>query len=284
MEITSYLLGKKSSGGGSNLQQKSVTITTNTTQSITADTGYDGLSSVSVTTNVPGGSSYNWSAIGYNSEPDFISDSYNDAKDIYDNWDSSITDYSNKYENDCTLMIFPLVDTSSATTWNYMFSGCSALQEVPQLNFNNFLDMQNTFLNCYSLKKVGNIINTRTGGTLSMKNCFSGCRSLETAPVVQASRKINFEKLFYGCSSLKNVPQFTLDASQGISSMQNAFVGCSSLTNESLNNIMGTIKSVTYYSGTKTLKYIGLTSEQATICTSLSNWTSLSSDGWTTGY
>lgn len=40
-------------GGEANLQSKSITITSNGTQNITADEGYDGLSDVSVTTNVP---------------------------------------------------------------------------------------------------------------------------------------------------------------------------------------------------------------------------------------
>ncbi len=53
MDITSYLLGKKKGGGGtSTLQEKSVTVTVNTTQNITADSGYDGLSKVILTTNV----------------------------------------------------------------------------------------------------------------------------------------------------------------------------------------------------------------------------------------
>ena len=52
MDITSYLLGKESGGGGT-LQEKSVTITENGTAHVTADTGYDGLSEVVATVNVP---------------------------------------------------------------------------------------------------------------------------------------------------------------------------------------------------------------------------------------
>lgn len=54
MDLFSYLLGKKDGGGGGTgtLQEKSVTVTTNTTQNITADSGYDGLSKVVLTTDV----------------------------------------------------------------------------------------------------------------------------------------------------------------------------------------------------------------------------------------
>ena len=54
MDMPSYLLGKKAGGGGgsASLQNKSVTVTTNGIQDITADIEYDGLKRVTLTTNV----------------------------------------------------------------------------------------------------------------------------------------------------------------------------------------------------------------------------------------
>ena len=42
--------------------------------------------------------------------------------------------------------------------------------------------------------------------------------------------------------------------------------------------------NATSHTGTKTLKHIGLTSEQADKCKTLSNYSAFISAGWTTGY
>lgn len=62
------------------------------------------------------------------------------------------------------------------------------------------------------------------------------------------------------------------------------FKNCTSLSNDSLNNILAMLTNATAYTGTKTLKYIGLSETQATTCTTLSNWTACETAGWTTGY
>ena len=195
-----------------------------------------------------GGSSYDWSAIGYSSEPSFIQNSYNLAKDIYDNWDNSITDCSNKYKENYSLLMFPLVDTSNVTNTNYMFQSCTALQKVPQLDLSKIEKSQYMFSACNSLKEVGNIVNTKTSGSVSMSYMFNNCFSLKTAPTIETIRRVSIERMFYGCSSLENVPVFNLGtgSGQGAGSIQLAFSNCPNLTNESLNNIMGTIKNLNY--------------------------------------
>ena len=108
MDITSYLLGKKAGGGG-------------------------------------GSSDLDWSAIGYSGTPQVITDGYDYAKQIYDNWDSSITSMSSKYSGENDLVIMPLVDTSNATTFQNCFQNCVRLLEVPKLNTGKCTNFQYTF-------------------------------------------------------------------------------------------------------------------------------------------
>ena len=91
----------------------------------------------------------------------------------------------------------------------------------------------------------------------------------------------SFSYMFSGCSNLTTVPQ--LDTSSG-TEFSGMFFGCSSLSNTSLNNILASLANAASYSSIKTLKYVGLSSTQATTCTTLSNWAAASGAGWRTGY
>ena len=66
--------------------------------------------------------------------------------------------------------------------------------------------------------------------------------------------------------------------------MESMFNNCPKLSDNSLNNIMQMCINAVSYTGTKTLKYIGLSQTQATTCQSLSNWSAFTNAGWTTGY
>lgn len=183
--------------------------------------------------NSSGGSGYppDWSQIGFSDTPQNVIDAFNYAKDIKDNWDSSITSYASKYNSNTDLVYMPTVDTSNVTDMNQMFSYATNLYEVGALDTSNVTDMK---------------------------------------------------QMFQGCSNLVKVPVF--DASKNSLNLRYMFVGCSKLSNESLNNIMATCISATNFASVKTLANLGLTSEQATTCQGLSNYDDFITAGWTTGY
>ena len=61
-----------------------------------------------------GGYLPDWSEIGYEDTPQSIIDGFNYAKEIQENWDSSITNLSQKFYNSDLLKFMPMVDTSKA--------------------------------------------------------------------------------------------------------------------------------------------------------------------------
>lgn len=154
---------------------------------------------------------------------------------------------------DCIKQI-PQLDTSNVTSTSTMFNNCKVLTTIPQLN---------------------------TSNVINMNGMFQGCSSLVTIPLLNTSKCTNMFNMFYGCSSLVTVP--VLDTSK-CTSIGHMFSDCTSLSNDSLNNILVMLTNATSYTGTKTLKYIGLSETQATTCTTLSNWTACETAGWTTGY
>ena len=221
------------------LQSKSVTITENETTTITADSGYDGLNEVEVTTNVSGGASE------YNAE--IVTEPVYDPPVIV------------AYNTNVYRYIKRLPDTMAVGTWQ---------------SLNNF------FVYCYSLENIPYI---DTQNVRTMNYMMEYCVNITSIPQFNTSNVNQMREFCASCTKLENVPILNTSSLTANNSMQNMFLSCPSLTNESLNNIlyMCTHSGV---SANKTLKYIGLSSTQATTCTGLSNWSAAQSAGWTTGY
>lgn len=174
----------------------------------------------------------NWSEIGYEDTPLSIIEAFNYAKKIQEEWDSSLTSFGYKFQNDRKLLFFPYVDTSNFTSMSQAFS-YSTIQSI--------------------------------------------------API-DSSKATNFLQMFNGCVNLRDVPELDASLAASGNAMWNIFNACTNLTDVSLNNIMKMCISAINYTGTKTLKDIGLTSAQATTCQGLSNYQDFLAAGWTTGY
>lgn len=140
-----------------------------------------------------------------------------------------------------------------------------------------------------TIDKTTYIIPTKLDGTplldtsnvTGMSYMFSDCKTLTTIPLLNTSNVTEMIGMFETCKALTSIP--LLDTSN-VTYMSNMFYNCTSLSNDSLNNILAMCTNATAYTGTKTLKVIGLTSAQADICKNLSNYSAFTNAGWTTGY
>lgn len=144
------------------------------------------------------------------------------------------------------------------------------------LDVSELADVQALFANKIYLKDIP----CKFGNVAYMSSMCNGCSNLITFPYVNATNSQHANYLCENCTNLKNVPVMDFANTK---TWPNAFIGCPNLSDESLNNILAICISATK-SETKTLKYIGLTSAQATKCTTLSNYSTFTAAGWTTGY
>jgi len=206
--------------------------------------------------NLPsGGSGLDWSAIGYDEEPPVNIDAYNYAVQIKNNW-TATTSYASKFNGDKKLVYMPLVDTSRATTTQYMFTGCYCLQYIPLLDTSNTIYMQQMFQSCFCLLFV---------------------------PQFNTQKVKNFESIFYQCASLTDVPILNTSSA---SNMTNMFRECTSLTDTSLDNILQMCIGATSYTGTKTLARLGFASTNypSSRIQALPHYQDFIDAGWTIGY
>lgn len=181
-----------------------------------------------------------------------------------------------------SLITIPQLNTSSVTNMTQMFYECSSLTTIPLLNTPNVTRMYYMFLGCSSLIIIPQL---NTSHVTDMFGMFSSCTSLTSIPQLDTSSVTQMRAMFYGCSSLTTIPQLDISSVTNINNFTSVFDGCTSLSNESLNNILYMCAhSAITTTSKKTLKTVGLTQAQATTCQSLSNYSAFTSAGWTTGY
>ena len=170
------------------------------------------------------------------------------------------------------------LDLNGRTSLSGLFNGYSKLKRVSFKDTSNVTNLTNTFKSCGELISITGM---DTSKVETWAGPFNGCTKLKIISEIDTSSATGFSMVFQGCSMLEDLPVMNL---RNVYFLTNTFAGCDSLSNESLNNILETLKNAYNYGGTKTLQTIGLSETQATTCTTLSNWSTLQSRGWSTGY
>lgn len=202
---------------GGTLQSKSITITENGTTSITPDTGYDGLSDVSVTTDVSGG-----------------------GETVYIN-DASYLFYQNARKDQVEELLPLLKNVTSTYQMFYVAFQCNISVDLSHGELNS-LNRADTFYQMFTsasqIKSV-KLSSTYTGAN-NFSNMFSGCSNIQTidlSGITVANTLANSGSLsvFSDCQKLTNIklPTNFFTDTDG-AKYPNCFKGCRVL--ETVNN------------------------------------------------
>lgn len=177
------------------LQSKSVTITENTTTNISADSGYSGLSSVSVTTNVSGGDIPEKGVVF----TEWDSDGY-PTKAIVTGITTIPVAYFSASSTTSTQVCSRLVEVTLPSTATTCYNSFSMLQRLKKINLDYIRTYNNNgaFQDCIELEDIGSLNNA----VISLPSyCFSGCSKLKIDSLPPTFQVIN-NYTFAGCYAL----------------------------------------------------------------------------------
>ena len=176
-------------------------------------------------------------------------------------------------------------NTVLPTDLSYGFAGAININ-VDNLDFSS---VQN-FSNCFSTNS--NMVtspNINTSSATKMSGMFSSCVNLVTVRNYDMSHVTDISAMFNSDMALANVPLMNLSSISGNWSLNSVF-SSDVLTNDSINNILGSLATVTSaYTGTKTLKFMFGNADKsqyypASTIEQMSNYQAFINAGWTIGW
>lgn len=151
------------------------------------------------------------------------------------------------------------------------------------LSFSSIINGQSLFSSSLNLKRINSVLDLSSCTKCTMM--FNSCSNLEEVQITDTNKVTNIQSMFKGCTKLVTITAFETKNLDSNDPMRATFTGCTSLSDNSLNNILlMCINATKIAKSYRTLAKIGLTSEQATRCQGLSNYADFIAAGWTTGY
>jgi hypothetical protein len=189
---------------------------------------------------------------------------------------SSVTSFYQTWRNCSSLTSFPAINTSSGTSFVSAWWGCSSLTSFPAINTSSGTDFTNTWRSCSSLTSFPQLdTSSGTNFNSAWYNCNSltsfpdidtssgtdfyrawrDCSSLTSFGLINPESALRFRETWMGCSDLATFPANFFDdwspPSLYSKTFDNAWDGCTSLTAQSVENILTSIDTSGIY-GTDT--------------------------------
>ena len=111
--------------------------------------------------------------------------------------------------SDCSMLrTVPQMDTSEIQDFSYAFSGCSELTSVPVLNTGKAVNMSGLFRNCTALTSVPKF---NTSGVKRMDYMFQNCESILSIPNYETSNLKSAVDMLAGCKNLKSTDAYSVN-------------------------------------------------------------------------
>ena len=239
------------------LQNKSINITENGTQNIEADEGYDGLSIVNVTTNVPSSGETpekgivinEWNSSGYPTKINVLGIDTIPYYYFYCYYLGSVTVNGYKHQGSWSRLTDVILANSVKILQSCAFQNCINLTNINLNNVNHI--SSSCFNNCTNLSQISNLSNVVKIGSSNHKSstdgtAFKDCKNLGFISL-PSDCQIQGASNFAGCTNLnmnnlpawEEIPNYTFQNCENLaltnlpntltSIGQYAFQNCSSL-------------------------------------------------------
>ena len=265
MDVTSYLLGKKSGGGGGkiNNQNKDITITENGSTSVSADAGYTGLGTVGITTNVtpdlesksvtinsntttvitPSIDKDGLSQVSVTTNVEAQPDLETKSVTITENGTTTITPTTGKdgmSEVEVTTNVSGggVDEYFVTTTDSRTAAAIKLIKKFPPLDLSSRNSLTNFFKDCTNLIEIPQC--TFSSNITDVNGMFSYCSQITTAPLFDISKAQSTARMFSYCTSLITLPTYNISSATDIAYM---CYSCSNLENVPVFNFSKIIKN-----------------------------------------
>jgi len=163
----------------------------------------------------------------------------------------SVTSFSNAWRNCSSLTSFPLLDTSSGTSFGSTWNGCSSLTSFPAIDTSSGTDFTNAWSSCFDLASFP-LLDLSSGEFFT--NTWLSCFDLTSFPAVSIESGKTLYRAWRNCNSITTFPAGVFDNWSPSSISSGAFYqtwdGCTSLTAQSVENILTSIDTSGIYGTT----------------------------------